>query len=207
MVLRPQTAHGMPMEYNFRLNSLYLHRLIVIHNTNMKRLLLFPIMVLIAFISCTKEDLDTIDSAKVEGRWKVESIRYEGTLADGTNVSGEPNHCDIFWTGDVVEFKNGSVYMGEIGNSFYSYLNGYPGSIDYSIVDRKLFIPEQTFPSYEEDAGGGWTVSISVSVGEWSLPYTLSDDTWIIRHEHRGWFEMEYNSFYCDFEIILKRVR
>lgn len=164
--------------------------------TVIKKLFLFPVIVLLASVSCTKEDLDAIDSVKVEGCWKVESIRYEGTLADGTEVRGEPEHCDIFWTGDIVEFKSGSVFLGEKGDSFYSYFNGYPGSIAYSIVERKLFIPEQTFPSYEVDAGGGWTVTIAVSVGEWSLPYAISNDTWIIRHEHRAWFEMEYKDFY-----------
>lgn len=172
----------------------------------MKRSLLFPIIVLFTFVSCTKENLNGIDAAMVEGHWKVESIRYEGTLDDGTKVSGEPEHCDIFWTGDIIEFNSGSVYMGEKGAEFYSYFIGYPGSIKYSIVDSQLFIPEQTFPDYEEDAGGGWTVTLATSVGEWLLPCSLSDDIWIIRHEHRGWFDMEYGSFYCDFEIVLKKV-
>ena len=106
-----------------------------------------------------------------------------------------------------MEFKSGSVYMGERGSNFYSYFNGYPGSIHYSIVGHKLFIPEQEFPGFEEDAGDGWTASLVVSVGEWSFPYTLSDDIWIIRYEHRPWSEKEYKSFYADFEFVLKRVK
>jgi len=60
-----------------------------------------------------KHDPDAIDAAQIEGRWQVESIRYEGTLDDGTAISAEPEHCDIFWTGDIIEFKGDSIYMGE----------------------------------------------------------------------------------------------
>lgn len=172
----------------------------------MKHLFLSSIILLLAFLSCTEQDPDAIDTAQIEGRWQVESIRYEGTSSDGLAVSAEPEHCDIFWTGDIIEFKNGSVYMGEKGSSFYSSFRGYPGSINYSIVDHQLFIPEQVFPDYEEDAGGGWTFTFTTTVGEWSFPYTLSDDTWIIRHEHRTWFDIEYKYLTCDFVFVLKRV-
>ena len=173
----------------------------------MKHHFLSSIILLLAFLSCTEQDPDAIDAAQIEGRWQVESIRYEGTSSDGTTISAETEHCDIFWTGDIIEFKNGSVYMGEKGSSFYSSFRGYPGSINYSIVDHQLFIPEQVFPDYEEDAGGGWTFTFTTTVGEWSFPYTLSDDTWIIRHEHRTWFDIEELSYLnCDFEFVLKRV-
>ena len=102
------------------------------------------------FVSCSKHDPDAIDAAQIEGRWQVESIRYEGTLDDGTAISAEPEHCDIFWTGDIIEFKGGSIYMGG--------------------------------------------------------RFTLSNDLWIIRHEHRQCFDIEYKYFYCDFEFVLKRV-
>ena len=62
------------------------------------------------------------------------------------------------------------------------------------------------FPNFEEDAGDGWTVTLTTSVGEWSFPYTLSDDTWIIRHEQRQWFDIEYKYIDADFEFVLKRV-
>lgn len=170
-----------------------------------RKLLLYSFVILFASESCSKQNADAIDAMTVEGRWLVECIRYDGVLDDGTEVSAEPEHCDIFWTGDIIEFRSGSVYMGEKGTSFYSSFRGYPGSINYSIVDRQLFIPEQELLDYEEDTGGGWTVTLVASVGEWLLPYTLSDDIWIIRHENRGWFESEYGLFSCDFEIVLKR--
>ena len=173
----------------------------------MKQLLLSSIILVFAFVSCHKHNPDAIDAAQIEGRWQVESIRYEGTSSDGTTISAESDHCDIFWTGDIIEFKNGSVYMGEKGSSFYSSFRGYPGSIQYSIVDHQLFIPEQVFPDYEEDAGGGWTFTLTTTVGEWSFPYTLSDDLWIVRHENRTWFDIEELSYLnCDFEFVLKRV-
>lgn len=173
----------------------------------MKHLFLSSIILLLAFLSCTEQDPDAIDTAQIEGRWQVESIRYEGTSSDGTTISAEPEHCDIFWTGDIIEFKNGSVYMGEKGSSFYSSFRGYPGSIQYSIVDHQLFIPEQVFPDYEEDADGGWTFTLTTTVGEWSFPYTLSDDLWIVRHENRTWFDIEELKYLnCDFEFVLKRV-
>ena len=172
----------------------------------MKQLLLSSIILVFAFVSCHKHNPDAIDAAQIEGRWQVESIRYEGTSSDCTTISAESEHCDIFWTGDIIEFKSGSVFMGEKGNSFYSLFSGYPGSIVYSIVDRHLYIPEQMFPNFEEDAGDGWTATLTTSVGEWSFPYTLSDDTWIIRHEQRQWFDIEYKYIDADFEFVLKRV-
>ena len=172
----------------------------------MRQVLFLSVAFLHAFVSCSKQDFDALDAAQIEGRWQVESIRYEGVLADGTAISAETEHCDIFWTGDIIEFKSGSVFMGEKGDSFYSLFSGYPGSIVYSIVDHHLYIPEQMFPNFEEDAGDGWTVTLTTSVGEWSFPYTLSDDTWIIRHEQRQWFDIEYKYIDADFEFVLKRV-
>ena len=182
----------------------------VLSNTEsaMKRLSLLPSIALIVFLSCSKLDPDPIDPTLIEGYWRVESIRYEGILPDGTKVSDEPVHCDVFWTGDVVEFRGGLMFQGEKGSSFYSLFSGYPGSIQYAIIGHQLFIPEQVFPDYAQDAGGGWTVTIATSVGEWTLPSSLSGDTWVIRHEQRSWYKEEYQSiFSCDFEFVLKRVQ
>ncbi|MBQ6761491.1 MAG: hypothetical protein IJP49_01945 [Bacteroidales bacterium] len=172
----------------------------------MKHLFLFSTIILFAFISCSKQYSDAHDAALIEGRWKVESIRYVGTLNDGTEVSNEENDCDFFWVGDIVEFKGGELFLGEKGSGLYSLFSGYPGSIQYSIVNHQLFIPEQVFEDYPQDTGNGWTATMTITVGEWTLPYSLSEDTWIIWRKHRIWSAVGYGQFYCDFEFILKRV-
>ena len=57
-----------------------------------------------------------------------------------------------------------------------------------------------------QDTGNGWTATMTITVGEWTLPYSLSEDTWIIWRKHRIWSAVGYGQFYCDFEFILKRV-
>ena len=172
----------------------------------MKHLLFFSGLILLATLSCSKEDTDARDAASIEGRWKVESIRYTGTLVDGTKVSGESDHCDFFMIGDVMEFKEGKLYLGEKGSGFYSSFSSYPGSIQYSIVNHRLFIPEQVFSDAPQDAGEGWSLSFTVTIDECFMPYSLTEDTWVIRYEHRGWFDIVHHSFDCDFEFVLKRV-
>ena len=164
------------------------------------------IAVLPAFLSCSKEEPEAIDAALIEGRWKVESIRYVGHLSNGNVITGESDSCDIFWTGDIVEFKNGELFEGETGSGFYAMFDFYPGSIHYSIIDNNLYIPEQEFPAGAQDAGGGYTFTISTTVGEWSFPFTLSGDTWIIRHEQRRCFDRELLYYNADYEFVLKRV-
>ena len=173
----------------------------------MKHLFLFSTIILFAFVSCSKQYSEAHDAALIEGRWKVESIRYVGTLNDGTEVSNEVNDCDFFWVGDIVEFKGGELFLGERGTGFYSMFSGYPGSIQYSIIDHQLYIPEQVFAADPQDAGDGWTATMTTTVEECFLPYSLSEDTWIIWLKHRGWFKVEYGSFDCDFEFVLKRVK
>lgn len=83
----------------------------------------------------------------------------------------------------------------------------YPGCIQYSIIERKLYIPKQVFQSASEDAGDGWSATLETVVGEYSLPYTLTEDTWVIRYEDQHMTDLStYEYFNCDFEYILRRV-
>ena len=138
----------------------------------------------------------------------MEKIQYTGILSDGTEIIGEvPSRGALFWVDDIVEFKDGKLYHGENGSIFFSMFVTYPGWIQYSIIDRKLYIPKQVFQSASEDAGDGWSATLETGVGEYSLPYTLTEDTWVIRYEDQQMTDLStYEYFNCDFEYILRRV-
>ena len=174
----------------------------------MKHILILLTSMCILFVSCSKQKFDEIDATLVEGKWLVEKIQYTGILPNGTEVIGEvPSRGALFWVDDIVEFKDGKLYQGENGSMFFSMFVTYPGSIQYSIINRKLHIPKQVFRSASEDAGDGWSASIETLVGEYNLPYPLTEDTWIIRYEDQQMTDLStYEYFDCDFEYILKRV-
>lgn len=152
--------------------------------------------------SCDKVD----DTSSVQGRWEVTEIMYTRTMDDGSIVTKAMNHCDMFWVGDIVTFDGTDIIEGETGTEFYSMFSGYPGSIQYSIKKGCLYIPEQVFPDLLYDDIDGWTCTLTITVGEWSLPYSLQGDSMIIRHEGRGWSDAEtYEHFYCDVTFVLNR--
>ena len=138
----------------------------------------------------------------------MEKIQYTGILSDGTEIIVEvPSRGALFWVDDIVEFKDGKLYHGENGSIFFSMFVTYPGCIQYSIIERKLYIPKQVFQSASEDAGDGWSATLETVVGEYSLPYTLTEDTWVIRYEDQQMTDLStYEYFNCDFEYILRRV-
>ena len=174
----------------------------------MKCKLIFLSIITCTLIACSKLNPDATDTTLTEGRWRVESIRYTGVRPDGTSVSGEDNsQAAIFFAGDILEFKDGKIFQGEYGSQFYSIFITYQGSIRYSIIDQKLHIPKQVFQAGSEDAGGGWSVTLECQVGEYTLPYSLTEDTWTIRHEDRQRFDLSTLEYWdCDYEYILKRV-
>lgn len=174
----------------------------------MKHTLILLTLMSFVFISCSKQKFDEIDAASIEGKWRVEKIQYTGILSDGTEIIGEvPSRGALFWVDDIVEFKDGKLYHGENGSIFFSMFVTYPGWIQYSIIDRKLYIPKQVFQSASEDAGDGWSATLETVVGEYSLPYTLTEDTWVIRYEDQQMTDLStYEYFNCDFEYILRRV-
>ena len=53
----------------------------------MKEVLFLFVALLHAFVSCSKQDFDALDAAQIEGRWQVESIRYEVKATHSTRSS------------------------------------------------------------------------------------------------------------------------